>query len=165
MAAMMLLKHMDGCDHVDLYDLAKFRTEIAASSGAKIPNPSDLEPFEGESYAAMYSKTKYGAIIESTGVPSVFSNAIKLLKPSGILGCAGMTAQVQIPQKLIVTKSLTIIGSIGGTGDFDKAIGFIRDYPNEAKKLISHHFSIGDASKAFKTAMKPEEAMKVVLRI
>jgi threonine dehydrogenase-like Zn-dependent dehydrogenase len=165
MAAMMLLKHMDGYDHVDLYDLAKFRTEIAASSGARIPSPSELEPFDGESYATMYSRTKYSAIIETTGVPSVFSNAIKLLKPSGILGCAGMTSQVQIPQKLIVTKSLTIIGSIGGTGDFDKAISFIMNYPNEAKKLISHHFSVDDVSKAFETAMKPEEAMKVVLKI
>jgi threonine dehydrogenase-like Zn-dependent dehydrogenase len=170
MAAMMLLKHTEGCDRIELFDISQHRTRIAASSGAYIPEAAELEiaaPGSGEniSYAQMYASAKYDAIIESTGVASVFVNSVKLLKPAGILGCVGMISSVEFPQKLVVTKSLTIVGSIGGTGNFDTALKFIKEFPEEAKKLISHHFFIDDASKAFETAMKPEDAMKVVLRM
>jgi 2-desacetyl-2-hydroxyethyl bacteriochlorophyllide A dehydrogenase len=166
MAAMMLLKHINGCNQVELFDISKHRTRIAASSGACIPDEAELETIgENVSYPEMYAAAKYDVIIESTGVASVFTNSIKLLKPAGILGCVGMTASVEFPQKQIVTKALTIIGSIGGTGDFDTAIRFIKNYPAEAKKLISHCYSMDNAEEAFKTAMKPEEAMKVVLTL
>jgi 2-desacetyl-2-hydroxyethyl bacteriochlorophyllide A dehydrogenase len=166
MAIMMLLKYMNGCKQVELFDISKHRTRIAASSGSRIPDVAELETGgENASYMEMYAAAKYDAIIETTGVASVFTNSIKLLKPTGILGCVGMIASVEFPQKQIVTKSLTIIGSIGGTGDFDTAVRFISEYPAEAKKLISHRYSVNDMEEAFKTAMKPDEAMKVVLTL
>ena len=166
MGAMMLLKKTFQCDHVSLYDLSQHRCEIARSAGAVIPSSEELNPrVEDGNYAALYSAAKYDVILETTGVPSVFANAFNLLKPAGVLGCVGMAASVDIPQKQIVTKALTVVGSIGGTGDFPTAMNFIKEYPEEAEKLISHYYPMEDVESAFEVARKPEESMKVVLEL
>ena len=166
MGAMMLLRHMEGCGQVELYDLAGSRKAIAASEGARIPEASELEAGEGSGdYASLYAAAKYDVVLETTGVAPVFANALNLVKPGGVLGCVGMIAKVEIPQKLIVTKSLTIIGSIGGTGDFDRAMDFLARYPESAKKLISHVFPIDRVAEAFARARIPEGSMKVVLSL
>ena len=103
--------------------------------------------------------------METTGVAPVFANALNLVRPGGILGCVGMIAKVEIPQKLIVTKSLTIVGSIGGTGDFDRAMEFLSKHPRSAEKLISHVFPVQQAEEAFATAQNPEGSMKVALSL
>ena len=92
-----------------------------------------------------------------------FANTLNLVKPGGVLGCVGMINQVEIPQKLIVTKALTVVGSIGGTGNFEEAMGFLRGYPQYAEMLISHHFPIAGFEGAFETACDPERSMKIVL--
>lgn len=166
MSALMLLLHQEGCERAELYDLAKFRTALAASEGARIPEAEELTPTgEGGDYASLYAAAKYDLVLETTGVASVFANALYLVKPGGALGCVGMTAKAEIPQKLIVTKSLTLMGSIGGTGDFDRAMDFLTRYPASAEKLISHVYPIAEAEAAFATARNPEGSMKVVLSL
>lgn len=166
MSALMLLLHMEGCKQAELYDLAASRTTLAKSEGARIPEASELETVtSGTDYASMYAAAKYDVVIETTGVAPVFANALNLVKPGGVLGCVGMIAKVEIAQKLIVTKSLTIIGSIGGTGDFPRAMEFLCKCPASADKLISHYLPIGQAAEAFATARIPEGTMKVVLKL
>lgn len=166
MSAMMLLRHMEGCRQVELYDLAASRKAVAASEGARIPTAEELAPSTGGTdYASMYASAVYDVVIETTGVGAVFANALNLVVPGGVLGCVGMIAKVEIPQKLIVTKSLTIIGSIGGTGDFDRAMEFLVSCPEAAAKLISHTFPMAQVDEAFSTAQLPEGSMKVVLTL
>ena len=76
-----------------------------------------------------------------------------------------MINKVEIAQKLIVTKSLTVIGSIGGTGDFDRAMEFLVTFPEAASKLISHTFPMEQVAEAFATAQIPSGSMKVVLAL
>lgn len=164
MGAMMLLRKMYHCEMVTLYDLSRHRCKIARSAGAEIPTAEELHPHaEDGSYASLYRAARYDIVIETTGVPSVFANAFSLLRPKGILACVGMAAKAEIPQKQIVTKALTVLGSIGGTGDFPTAMKFIHDFPEEARKLISHSYPMAQVREAFETARNPEESMKVVL--
>ncbi|MEY8356305.1 alcohol dehydrogenase catalytic domain-containing protein [Lachnospiraceae bacterium 54-53] len=164
MSAMMLLKNLFGCGNVSLYDLSDHRTEIAKSAGAVIPEGGSLNvKAEEGNYSALYEAARYDIVLETTGVPAVFSNAFHLLRPAGILGCVGMAANVNIPQKQIVTKSLTVTGSIGGTGDFPAAMEFLAGYPREAEKLISHYCKMEEAEQAFAVAGNPDISMKVVL--
>ncbi|NWO21045.1 alcohol dehydrogenase catalytic domain-containing protein [Oribacterium sp. oral taxon 102] len=164
MGAMMLLRKIYHCETVALYDLSRYRCEIARSAGAEIPTAEALHPqAEDGSYASLYQAACYDIVIETTGVPSVFASAFPLLKTMGILACVGMAAKVEIPQKQIVTKALTVLGSIGGTGDFPTAMKFIHDFPEEARKLISHSYPMTRVKEAFEAARKPEESMKVVL--
>lgn len=166
MSALMLLIHMEGCKHAELYDLAASRTALAASEGARIPTADELNPGAGGGdYASMYAAAKYDIVIETTGVAPVFANALNLVRPGGVLGCVGMIAKVEIAQRLIVTKSLTVVGSIGGTGDFDRAMEFLVKYPEAASKLISHVYAMDEVEQAFATARIPEGSMKVVLSL
>lgn len=164
MSAAMLLRHMDGCKDVSLYDISHNRVSVAAAAGMTIPTKEELEiEPSGSDYSSMYANAKYDIVLETTGVGAVFANTFNLVKPGGVLGCVGMIANVTIPQKLIVTKGLAIVGSIGGTGSFEDAMKFIRDYPQYAEKLISHHFPICDFEDAFNTACNTNISMKVVL--
>lgn len=165
MAAMMLLLYMEQCQQVELYDLSQYRTNIAASCGAVIPLEEALQPNLEVGYADMYTKAKYDIIIESTGNETVFANALALLRPLGVLGCVGMLPSVNIQQKLIVTKALTILGSIGGTGNFEQAMDFLCQYPQQGEKLISHRFPVEETEEAFGQAMKAGSSMKVVLEL
>lgn len=166
MSALMLMIHMEGCSQTELYDLSEYRTGIAKSEGARIPTEEDMSPGEGSGdYASMYAAAKYDIVIETTGVPSVFANAFNLVKPGGVLGCVGMSAKAEIPQKLIVTKALTIVGSIGGTGDFPRAMEFLGKYPDSASKLASHYLPIEQAPEAFALAKNAGVSMKVVLEV
>lgn len=164
MSAAMLLRHMKGCVSVSLYDISSHRAQVAAAAGMQIPLAEDLAPkASGTDYASMYADAKYDIVLETTGVAPVFANTLNLVKPGGVLGCVGMINQVEIPQKLIVTKALTVVGSIGGTGNFEEAMGFLRGYPQYAEMLISHHFPIAGFEGAFETACDPERSMKIVL--
>ena len=166
MSALMLLIHMENCQTAELYDLSALRTGIAASEGARIPKGAELNAEAGGTdYVSMYAAAKYDVVIETTGAASVFANAFRLVKPGGVLGSVGMMEKAEIPQRLIVTKALTVLGSIGGTGDFDRSMEFLRDYPHAAEKLISHTFPMTRATEAFSTARNPEESMKVVLSL
>lgn len=166
MSAMMLLKYMYHCEQVSLYDLSEYRKDIARKADARIPDDDSLNiAVQDGNYATLYNAAKYDVVIETTGVPAVFTNTFNLLKPAGILGCVGMAAEVVIPQKQIVTKALTVVGSIGGTGDFPFAMEFITRYPEEAKKLISHYYSMAELEEAFSTAQKADISMKVVLTV
>lgn len=161
----MLLKDLEKVEDIDLYDISSYRNNIAKQAGLNIPQIEDLKENTSDGYASMYASAKYDIIIETTGNADVFSSSFNLLKPNGILGCVGMIPKVEIPQKLIVTKSLIIVGSIGGTGNFDTAMQFIAKYPHKAEKLISHCFSIDQADKAFDKAINSQESLKVVLEI
>lgn len=164
-AALLLLKKHYGCKNVDLSDLVENRIIMAKSFGANIPSPDKLKWSLENNYYNMYNNTTYDIIIETTGVASVFKNAFNLLKPLGVLGCVGMIASVDIPQKLIVTKSLTVTGSIGGTEEFEEVIDFIQNNKEDVAKLISHKYKIKDAAKAFETALDTSVSMKVNLEI
>ncbi len=165
MSAVMLLRNMHGCVQIDLFDLANSRKQIAAAVGAHIPSPEELKPPAGADYASLYAAAKYDIVIETTGVASVFANALYYVKPGGILGCLGMIAKAEIAQKLIVTKGLTLIGSIGGTGDFQEAMEVLLTHPETARKLISHYYPMSQAPEAFSVAGNPEGTMKVVLTL
>lgn len=166
MSALMLLIHMEGCRQAELYDLAESRTALARAQGARVPEAKELEVGSGNGdYASMYETAKYDLVLETTGVAPVFANALNLVKPGGVLGCVGMIAKVEIPQKIIVTKSLHVVGSIGGTGDFPRAMEFLVSYPEAAEKLISHYYPMEEAPQAFATARIPEGTMKVVLTL
>lgn len=164
-AALLLLRLYYGCEQVELSDLIEYRTKMAEEFGARIPAPEELEWKLENDYPNMYNKTRYDVIIETTGVAPVFANALNLLKPGGYLGCVGMIGKAEIPQKLIVTKSLTVTGSIGGTEEFEDVIAFIHENRDVVKKLISHVFPASEADQAFAMATEASRAMKISIAL
>lgn len=164
-SVLLLLKGLYGCMQVDVSDINPDRLRSSLEIGA---TPADLSKFQQpdpNNYASLYGETIYDVIFETTGAPQAFTDAFPLLRPMGTLGCLGMMKDVVIPQSQIVTKSLTVVGTIGATGGFEEVISFISVNAEKARHLISHHFSINDYRQAFETAIIGKGTLKVMLDI
>ncbi len=165
LGALLVLKHLYDCRSIDVYDLSAKRMSIARELGAgmaeeKVPSGNG----KGGGYGDFYSDENYDIVIETTGNPSVFKRALERTSPLGIIGCLGMIPSVEIEQKLMVIKGLTLIGSIGGTGEFPVIMRFIDEHKDVVKKLITHYMPVAQVDKAIKLSRNVEESVKVALK-
>jgi len=166
LGAMLQLKHVYGCTSVFVSDVSEMRAAVARKLGGTFVSLS--AEGSGDSYANMYGHDGYDVVIDTTGNPKVMQQIFNLANPFGIIGCLGMLPSVDIPQKLIVLKALTVVGSIGGTGSFEEVLEFMRQHQDEVAKIISHTFLVKDIESlrdAFATAKDPRASVKVVLDI
>lgn len=165
--SILLLLRIDyGCNQVFIKDVVKERLELGKQLGGIIEDESMLnksDKIDNSTYNSMYSNTEFDIIIETTGSPAVFKNIFELIKPAGLIGCIGMMQEVSINQKMIVIKGLTIIGSIGGTGEFTQVLDFTKNNKEIVKRLISHKIPIRNIYEAFNIGQDPHKAMKVQL--
>ncbi|MGI6168734.1 MAG: zinc-dependent alcohol dehydrogenase [Christensenellales bacterium] len=164
MAVLMLLVYHYQCGDVSLYDLVDNRNALAKELGATIPREQDLSyaPKSG-SYGDIYAAGRYDIIIETTGSPIVLAHSFNIIKTRGIIGCLGMMDEAVIPQKMIVTKGLRVVGSIGGTGQFPMVMEFMTEQADVARRLISGRFSAEEMEQAFVAAKDIERSLKVVI--
>jgi len=163
-AALMLLKRRFKCRSVSQFDIAKKRTVLAQKLGARILSPKDL--LEGDrlsSYHSLYTAPKFDVVIESSGAPDALTVSMNMVKPMGIVGCIGMTPEVKLNLKMVVTKALVIMGSIGGTGNFADSIDFINRNSEYVRQIISHQFTINNTSEAFDISRQTDDSLKVLL--
>lgn len=166
LGAVLQLIYKYGCSDVSAIDISKKRSELAKLFGAKIIDPQDQQNFAHDTYTSMYETTGYDIIIDTTGSSKVFPELFQLASPFGIIGCLGMLPHVDIPQKLIVLKALTITGTIGGTGYFKEVLEFIKENHQRVKQLISHSFQIDSLDtirSAFAVASNTDQSIKVQL--
>lgn len=164
LGALLQLRHTYGCSKVHVSDISELRKDVARNLGGTIV---ELDSGNGgESYDRLYQGNGYDLIIDTTGSPQVMKMIFSLANPFGTIGCLGMLPSVEIPQKLIVLKALTVLGSIGGTGSFEEMLSFIKEHQGEVKHIISHTIEIQDRTSlqdAFDIAQDPNRSVKVVL--
>lgn len=164
MGLLFLLVRKYKCRNIYASDLSELKMEIAKEFGAIEFDNAQGNDTEND-YKSLYTDTGYDIVFETTGNADVFASALNLLKPMGVLACLGMIPSVEINQKLIVIKSLSVIGSIGGTGYFDDVIAVINKYGRFVEKLISVEYKadIDGVKKAFKAAQNPSKTLKAQL--
>lgn len=147
-SSLLLLKKKYGCEDVELYDIVREKCDLAAELGAVIPEKESLyRESDDTKYNAIYSSAAYDIVIETTGNANAFRSAINKVKTMGLVGCAGMISEVVFNQKLIVVKGLTLLGSIGGTGEFPEVLEFIKTNSENVKRLISHRHKMNEVDK------------------
>lgn len=164
MGLLFLLTKKYKCRNIYASDLSELKMEIAREFGALEFDNTQGSDTQND-YKSLYTNAEYDIVFETTGNADVFASALNLLKPMGVLACLGMIPSVEINQKLIVIKSLFVIGSIGGTGYFDDVIAVIRKYGRSVEKLISAEYKadIDGVKKAFKAAQNSSKTLKVQL--
>jgi len=160
---LLLLKHFYDVKRVEIFDLSKGRLLIAKKLGAEMP-PDEffIQKEKKIEYKDLYM-SDYDIVLESTGSAEIFSRSLEVVKPLGVIGCLGMNQKAVIQQKLIVTKALKIIGSIGGTGEFPWIIDFIHKNIEILNNIVSHRIPIDQADKAFSISKDKEISIKIVL--
>jgi L-iditol 2-dehydrogenase len=159
------LKYIEGCQHVELFDIVPDRVAKAVSLGAA--EPTDVAAITSggaDSYGSLYSGRGYDAIFETSAAPASFLRAVDLLRPLGTIMALGFIPAIELSLKQITFKAGQVMGSIGGTGEFDRVLAFTLAYPEVARALITHRLPFADYEQAFAAARDRKQAMKVLLQ-
>jgi L-iditol 2-dehydrogenase len=170
LACLFALKVLEGCEYVELYDLVEERVTKAVAAGAA--GPTDVAAAAGQGsgeagsagYGGLYSGRGYDAVFETSGSAAAFAMAVDLLRPLGTVMALGFIPSVQFSLKQITFKAAQVIGSIGGTGEFDRVLGFVAGYPELAAQLVSHRVPFEEVGRAFDLAADRGRSMKVLLQ-
>jgi len=157
------LKYIEGCEHVELYDVVESRVRKALELGATGPTDVVAAGGDAESYSGLYSGLGYDVIFETSGTPVAFGRAVTLVRPLGAIMALGFIPAVEFSMKEITLKAAFIMGSIGGTGEFESVLAFALKHPDLAGQLVSHRVSFQDYDQAFDLALDRRNAMKVLI--
>ncbi|MCL7454427.1 MAG: alcohol dehydrogenase catalytic domain-containing protein [Anaerolineae bacterium] len=164
LSCLFALKYLEGCENVELYDLVEARVDQAVRLGSRQPTDVVGAQADSATYGGLYSGRGYDAIFETSGAPPAFRSAVDLVRPLGTVMALGFIPSVELSLKLVTLKAAQIMGSIGGTGGFDRVLGFTLEHPEVARQLISHQLPFEDAERAFELAADRRQAMKVLVR-
>jgi L-iditol 2-dehydrogenase len=164
LACLLALKVLEGCEHVELYDLVPARVDKAVAAGAHPPGEVAQAAGEAQTYGSLYSGRGYDAIFETSAAPAAFRQAVGLLRPLGTLMTLGFIPAVEFSPKQLTFKAADVMGSIGGTGEFERVLGLVAEHPELARQLISHHVPYHDVDRAFALAADRGRSMKVLVQ-
>jgi len=163
LSCFLALRHLAGCEQVEVFDLLDDRVRTARDLGAA--PLSDVAAGEGDaaSYGGLYAGRGYDVIFETTAAPAAFRRAVDLLRPLGTIMSLGFLPSVEFSMKTITLKAAGIMGSIGGTGEFRTVLDFTLRHPDLARRLITHRLPFEQAGQAFQIAADRRHAMKVLV--
>ena len=162
-SCLLALKYIEGCGHVELFDIIESRMNKALELGAA--KPTDVVEAEGnrDSYGGLYSGRGYDAIFEASGSSDAFRRAVDLVRPLGTIMALGFIPSVEFSLKEITFKAARIMGSIGGTGEFEKVLDVVSKHPHVVGQLITHQIPFEDYDGAFEIASDRNKSMKVLI--
>jgi L-iditol 2-dehydrogenase len=163
LACLFALKYIEGCEHVELYDLVEARVVKAVEMGAHPPSDVLMAAGGSDSYGGLYAGHGYDAIFETSGAAQSFTRAVDLMRPLGTVMAIGFIPSVQLSLKQVTFKAGRIMGSIGGTGEFERVLDFTLRHPEVAGQLITHRLPFEACDQAFEQAMDRKNAMKVLV--
>ena len=163
LSCLFALKVLEQCEHVELYDLEPSRVTKALELGAAEPTDVAGSTEEAESYGGLYSGRGYDAIFETSASRAAFGQAVTLVRPLGTIMALGFIPSVEFSPKQITFKAAQVMGSIGGTGEFERVLDFSLRHPDLARQLITHHVPFEQVDRAFELAMDRRNAMKVLV--
>jgi threonine dehydrogenase-like Zn-dependent dehydrogenase len=185
LSCLFALKHRASCVCVELYDLVRSRVAEAMALGAAEPTDivsggpeaeghgglhspeakgyGGLHSPEAKGYGGLYSGRGYDVIFETSGAPAAFLQAAALLRPLGTIMALGFVPSVCFSPKQITLKAAHVMGSIGGTGEFEQVLAFSLQRPDVARKLITHRVPLEDYERAFDLALDRRNSRKVLV--
>lgn len=105
----------------------------------------------------------FDLIIEAAGSNIALERAVELANPCGKIVCIGHQKITELDFGLVVKKSLSIFGSIGSTGGFEKAINIIEKNKVNISKIITRIVPLQKAEEYFKTQLKSSKDIKVLI--
>jgi L-iditol 2-dehydrogenase len=158
---------LEGCRNVELFDIVESRREKALELGASeltdVIAAGHQAGHEAGDYGDLYSGQGYDVVFETSGAPPAFYRAVELLRPLGTIMALGFLPSVEFSLKQITLKAACIMGSIGGTGDFERVLAFTHRHPHLAAELVSHRIPFREYKRAFELAQDRKKAMKVLI--
>jgi threonine dehydrogenase-like Zn-dependent dehydrogenase len=125
--------------------------------------PEDLEG-AGATYADLHRRARFPLVFECSGSAGGLGSALLLAGMGATLVDLGLGSARGFDSRLVVTKGLSLLGSIGDTGAFPAAMDFLARHRDAAARLITHRFTVQEAAVAFRCGAEDPGRLKVQLR-
>ncbi len=107
-------------------------------------------------------------VMECSGNPKAFAQAIKAVRPGGRVGVLGYYGDnlAEIRPSDIMMRDLEILGAVCPTGSWDAAVALIADGRVNTEALITHTFPLERFAEAYDIARHGTDgAVKVILQV
>ena len=161
-------------------DLSEKRLELATELGADLTiNAAQddavarIKALHGTSELSLLDSAESGidTVFDCAGATAhfkgttVLEQALGLVRQNGkVVVVAVFERKVELDLNVVVRKGVQLLGSWAWTApDFVQAMALISSGKIDRKPLITHRFALEDASLAYETQMRAEEAVKVLL--
>jgi threonine dehydrogenase-like Zn-dependent dehydrogenase len=111
----------------------------------------------------------YDVVLDAAGTQGSLDRATELVRPGGTLGILGtywdpVQLGLTFQMKEVVIVPAFTYGHHHGVDEFTGAAAVLRDVPDLADAMVTHHFSLDDAAEAFRVAGdRDEDPIKVVV--
>lgn len=151
-----------GVGKVIVSETSKMRLELAKAMGADVViNAAEEDPVERVREAT--SEMGADIVVECAGVPATFHQAIEMVARRGKIMLVGVYEEpIQWEPLYLIGKNIRMIGCLGG--GFLQAIDFLQTGIINTRPIVTHEFPLDKAHEAFKTQLKTEEAVKVLIK-
>jgi threonine dehydrogenase-like Zn-dependent dehydrogenase len=113
--------------------------------------------------------TDYDIVLDAAGTQSSMDQAVAKVRPGGTIGILGTFWDPVTVGPAFQMKEVTLVpaftyGHHHGVSEFDDAIRVLGETPELPPAIITHHFSLDDATEAFRVAGdRSTDAIKVVI--
>ena len=159
-----------GCGKVIAIDVLPSRLETAGAVGATLTlNAGELDDDELAARVREYTVRGADVVHDCSGVPQTFVNALRMVRPGGVVVEAGAFVDlgpVQVnPNRDICTPNVTVVGVGGETvGGYAPAMELLARNRDRLPlgRIVTHRMALEDARSALELAQR-DGAMKVVL--
>lgn len=141
--------------------LRRLFPEMQLLDGTRDNGSADLSP---TTYEQIRRTARFDVVVDCSGTAAGLDAALGRAAVAGTVLCLGLGAAAGRLADLVVLKALTVIGSIGGTGAFPRAMELLQRHGDMAARLITHRFPFESAPRAFATLNDPQR-LKVQLRM
>ncbi len=146
-------------------DLQPERLRLARSLGAT----RTLDLSKGSLLEALReARFEPDVVMECSGNPKAFGQAIKAVRPGGRIGVLGYYADemAEVRPSDIMMRDLEVLGAVCPTGTWDAAVALIADGRVNTEGIITHTFPLEQFAEAYETARGTRgDAIKVMLEI
>ncbi len=161
----VMLAQANEFSKVFAFDINEYRLDFARSFGAM-----PLKSGDPQSIQKTLTETQNLGVdvsIVATGALSAISDAITMTRKGGTIvmfGVPSKGATMNIDMSVVYSKELSIIPSYAASDhDTTQALDLISSGKVNAKRLITHRYSLNDSQKAFEHAHTGQNAMKIVI--
>ena len=157
--AILLVKYYQ-FKNVQVFDPITTRVQFLKRILPEVDLAASITTTKPINYRDYYQDSEYSLIFEASGQIEALQQGIDLLKPKGNIITLGMYPKAIVDLSKIVIKSLTVTGSIGGTGEFPQILKFFSEYKDLVELLVTTEYNYDDAKTAF-TEFNKEIDLKV----
>ena len=159
-----------GVENVVVSDISDFRLQKAKQLGADaVHNPKQisLEDFLKEWYGERSSGWGLvDVVVDAAGARTALECALDVTRYGARVSVVALhKTSILFNPLFFITKELKFRGSIGYDKEFEQVIGFMASGKADLKPTITHRFPLAEIDTALNTAVKQDEALKILIEM